>query len=237
MPREKIAPNHISREVLYTEQIWSIFNQKRKLAQKIMEILKKFTPLIHGSIARGDVKPTSDIDIIIPHTIDEFQLIPPLESINYKIKERWIVQATPLSAIKANLVISSEISITIPLIPFYPRELQFYDFGGKIGLEDVINGVRVPGINKQLLLITPTEKGHIETRVAEYNASQTAKLLGISIFTILERIRVLERRDKVGRTGIFLKKWIPPSKSFGQVLSEISSKFPASSRRIRRKKI
>jgi predicted nucleotidyltransferase len=237
MPREKVAAHYITREIKYKTQIWEIFRQKRKIALELMNALDKFDSFIHGSIARGDIKPTSDIDIIIPHIIDEYQLIQPIESIKFEIIERWLVQATPLSGIKANLVLTPEITITIPLIPFYPRELQFYDFGGKVGLGEVQQGIRVPGINKQLLLVAPTDYGHVESRVTEQNAGQVSKLLGISISTILERIRVLERRDKVGRTGMYLKRLIPPSKSFGQVLKEISSQFPASRRRIRRKKI
>lgn len=237
MPREKVAAHYIIREITYDTQIWDIFHQKRKIALELMKVLQKFNPFVHGSIARGDIKPTSDIDIIIPHIIDEFKLIQPLESINYEIKERWLVQATPLSAIKANLVLAPEITITTPLIPFYPREIQFYDFGGKVGLDKVEQEIRVPGINKQLLLINPTEFGHVESRINEQNAAKVSKILGISISTILERIRVLERRDKVGRTGMYLKRLVPPSKSFGQVLNEISSRFPASRRRIRRKKI
>ncbi len=237
MPREKVAAHYIIREIKYNTQIWEIFRQKRKIALELMKAFKRFNPFIHGSIARGDIKPTSDIDIIIPHIIDEFELIQPLDSIKYEIIERWLVQATPLSGIKANLVLTPEITVTIPLIPFYPRELQFYDFGGKVGLDAVQLGTRVPGINKQLLLIDPTDSGHIESRVTKQNAGQVSKLLGISISTILERIRVLERRDKVGRTGMYLKRLVPPSKSFGQVLKEISSRFPATRRRIRRKKI
>ena len=237
MPREKIAPDYSFREIIYVKDIWEFFKAKRELSLQVTTVLKKFNPFIHGSIARGDIKPSSDIDVIIPNLIDEFQLIKPLESIKYDIKERWLVQATPLSAIKANLVITPELTITFPLIPFYPRELQFYDFGGKIGVDGINNGLRVPGINKKLLLITPTEAGHTEERVTEQNAGKFSKILGISIATILERIRVLERRDKVGRTGMFLKKLVPPSKSFGQILNEISSKYPASRRRIKRKKI
>lgn len=236
MPREKVAPEYIEREILYNDQHWEIFYQKRELAHDIMKVLSNFTPFVHGSIARGDVKSSSDIDIIFPQSMDEYQLIQPLETINYDIKERWLEQATPLSAIKAHLVLSPEITITIPLIPFYPRELEFYDFGGKIGLSEVKNRIRVPGINKKLLLITPNEHGHTEYRVTEQNAGIAAKILGISISTILERIRVLERRDKIGRTGMYIKRLVPPDQSFGQVLNEISSNIPASRRRIRRKK-
>ncbi|MHA1359476.1 MAG: hypothetical protein ACTSQI_14800 [Candidatus Helarchaeota archaeon] len=62
-------------------------------------------------------------------------------------------------------------------------------------------------------------------------------MLNIGIDMILERIRVLERRDQVGRTGIFKKRLLTPAESFGEVLREISASDPASRRRIKRKKI
>ncbi|MHA1252480.1 MAG: nucleotidyltransferase domain-containing protein, partial [Candidatus Helarchaeota archaeon] len=68
-------------------------------------------------------------------------------------------------------------------------------------------------------------------------ASVIAKKLKISIETVLERIRVLEHRDKVGRTGVFLKRMLRPDESFGEVLNQIKDSNPATRRRIRRKHI
>ncbi|HUY01197.1 MAG TPA: hypothetical protein VMV49_16675, partial [Candidatus Deferrimicrobium sp.] len=135
--------------------------------------------------------------------------------------------------------IAPELSVTFPLVPFYPRENEFYSFGGVLGYQDLANDIkkRVPGVNKQLFFVEPTEHGHREYRVTPENASIVAKNLNISVDTIYERIRVLERRDKVGRTGIFKRRLLKPSEAFGEVLQEISASDPASRRRIKRKKI
>ncbi len=239
MVREKIAHEYLENEQEYDKNHWELFRNLRSIAVPILEVLKAFSPLLHGSIARGDITQNSDIDIIIPHQIQEFQITMAMNSINYEPTERWVVQATPLSAIKGVLVFSPIISITFPLIPFYPREYEFYYFGGALTHGDLIQNKekRTPGINKRLLFINPTDKGHKEYRVTESNAHIIAKILNIKVETIYERIRVLERRDKIGRTGIFKKRLLKPSESFGQVLKEIASTDPASRRRIKRKKI
>ena len=238
MTREKVAPSHLIQSVTYTESIWKILKEKRLNALKIFETLKKFNVFIHGSLARGDVHKNSDIDFIIPNMIKEFELIQPLDSIGISsFQERKLVQATPLSAIKATLIVTDEISITFPLIPFYPREYQFYKFGGQIDLEAFKEDKRVPGINKKLIFISPNEHGHNEFAINQDNASIYAKQLNISIDTIYERIRVLNRRDKVGRTGIYYHKILAPDDSFGKVLKELQDNNAASKRRIKRKKI
>ncbi|MCY0883361.1 MAG: nucleotidyltransferase domain-containing protein, partial [Acidianus infernus] len=54
-------------EIEYTEEQWKLFNEKRKRAKEILETLyyKGIKGYAYGSIARGDVKKTSDIDIIV----------------------------------------------------------------------------------------------------------------------------------------------------------------------------
>ncbi len=238
MTREKIAPSHLIESITYNERNWKILNEKRLKAKNIFEALNKFNVFIHGSIARGDVNENSDIDFIIPNMIKEFELINPLDSIGFSLfEERKLVQATPLSAIKATIVLKDEISITFPLIPFYPREFHFYKFGGQLDLKAFREDKRVPGINKKLVFISPTDNGHDEFAVNQQNASIFAKELNISIDTILERIRVLNRRDKVGRTGIYYHKILNPDESFGQVLKQLQDNNAASKRRIKRKKI
>ena len=238
MTREKVAPSHLIQSITYTESIWKILKKKRLESLKIFEVLEKFNVFIHGSIARGDVHKNSDIDFIIPNMIKEFELIQPLDSIGISsFQERKLIQATPLSAIKATLTLTEDISITFPLIPFYPREFQFYKFGGQIDLKALKEDKRVPGINKKLVFILPNENGHDEFGVNQDNASIYAKQLDISIDTILERIRVLNRRDKVGRTGIYYHKILTPDESFGKVLKQLQDKNAASKRRIKRKKI
>ena len=79
------------------------------------------------------------------------------------------------------------------------------------------------GVNKKLLLITPTESGHRESSIIG-REGETAKLLKLSIYTVQERIQVLSRRDKVGRTGIYLQRVLAPEESFGEVLKKIIDK-------------
>ncbi|NHI92874.1 MAG: hypothetical protein EAX96_10265 [Candidatus Lokiarchaeota archaeon] len=238
MTREKVAPKYEIKEVMYDKNHWKILKEKRDKSKEIMRALRKFNIFIHGSLARGDVNKNSDIDFIILTMINEFELVEPLDAIGIlSFNERKIVQATPLSAIKASITLKDEISITYPLIPFYPREFEFYKFGGQLDFKGLIEDMRVPGINKKLLFISPNEKGHEEIGITKENASIFAKKLDLSIDTILERIRVLDRRDRVGRTGIFKQKILRPDESFGEVLRELHDNNPASKRRIRRKKI
>ena len=238
MTREKVAPKHVMQEIVYSDNDWNLLREKREKSKNIMKVLERFNVFIHGSVARGDVNKKSDIDFIIPDLINEFELVEPLDSIGISLfEERKIIQATPLSAIKAVITLKDEISVSYPLIPFYPREHEFYKFGGQINYQELSEDIRVPGINKKLIFISPNENGHEETAITMENASIFAKKLDISIDTILERIRVLDRRDKFGRTGTFYQRILSPNESFGEVLKEMHDKNPASKRRIRRKKL
>lgn len=241
MVREKIAHDYLENEVQYDSEHWDHFQYLRITTLPILEALQAYSPLLHGSIARGDTSKNSDIDVIVPYQVTEFQIGVSLSVLRYEPLERWIVQATPLAAVKGLLIFSATppFSVTFPLIPFYPREQEFYFFGGTVGLADLQQdlGGRVPGVNKKLLFIEPTELGHNEYRITPENAPNIAKQLNIGIDTVLERIRVLERRDRVGRTGIFKKRLLTPDESFGEVLKEISETNPASRRRITRKKV
>jgi len=238
MTREKVAAKSLMQEIIYSDDNWKLLKEKREKSKTIMKALERFNVFIHGSVARGDVNKKSDIDFIIPSLINEFELVEPLDSVGISsFEERKIVQATPLSAIKAVITLKEEISVTFPLIPFYPRENEFYKFGGQIDYNDLCEDKRVPGINKKLIFISPNENGHEETAISKENASIFAKKLYISVDTILERIRVLERRDRIGRTGTFFQRIISPNESFGEILKDMHDKNPASKRRIRRKKV
>ncbi|MHA1270607.1 MAG: nucleotidyltransferase domain-containing protein [Candidatus Helarchaeota archaeon] len=233
--REKIANEFHSLIKVYSKEHWDLFEKFRNITYNYIKILAKFDPIVHGSIARGDIHPKSDIDIMFLRPINEFLIINQLDHLPI---ERWIVQATPLSALKG-LLVFQDINISFPLIPLYPREIDFYHFGGSLSADEIKQDkyIRVPGVNKKLLYISPTENGHKEYRITFENASTISRNLGINIETVLERIRVLERRDRVGRTGIFLKRILRPEESFGEVLEQIKNTNPASRRRIIRKKI
>ena len=103
------------------------------------------------------------------------------------------------------------------------KEEEFYHFGGALTYKEMKEKKRVCGVNKKLLLIIPTESGHIESSIIG-KESETAKLLNLSINTVQERIKVLSRRDKIGRTGVYLQRVLAPEENFGEVLKKIIDK-------------
>ncbi|MHA1839930.1 MAG: nucleotidyltransferase domain-containing protein [Candidatus Ranarchaeia archaeon] len=234
IPRVKVAPSGTVQQVEYTSSHWRLLRRLRGKAEGILKEIRPLHPILHGSVARGDVTITSDIDIVITRTISEYQIQFRMEKISASPVERWIIQATPLSAVKAHIVYPENVTISYPLIPLYPREIEFYHFGGALSYEDLVENKRVPGINKALFFIEPTKKGHRAFRFSDLDTGKIAKILGISIDTINERVRVLERRDKLGRTGVFLRRQVGPEESFGHVLSVLAKNNPAVRRRMRR---
>ena len=232
--REKLASFAHKEEVLYNDEHWYRFKKLRDITYDVLNQLKSLYPIFHGSIARGDIHEKSDIDVAFHKPLSEFKII---SNLDRDPMERWIMQATPLSAIKGVLIFD-QYNISYPLIPLYPQEEEFYKFGGSLSFKDIKDEKykRTPGVNKKLLFIEPTENGHIETRISPRNAGSFAKILNIKIDTVLERIRVLERRNKVGRTGVFLKRILMPEESFGEILTQIERSNPATRRRIQRKK-
>ena len=82
---------------------------------------------------------------------------------------------------------------------------------------------RVPGVDKRLILIRPNEKGHIEEEITGRKA-EVSKLLKVSIDIVRERSQVLTRRDKIGRTGVYLNRVLMHDESFEQVLKVICDK-------------
>ncbi|MEM2727367.1 MAG: nucleotidyltransferase domain-containing protein [Archaeoglobaceae archaeon] len=220
------------REVKYTEENFKILKEKRKRARELMEILESsgLQSIAYGSIARGDVSPKSDVDIFIPQQIPSFKLELALEGFDFI--EKRIVQATPNYAIKGEFVIDELTTISFPLVKMRERELEFYKFGGCINYEELLKDLRVPGVDKRLFLIVPDTMGHREFPLSEIHPSVVAKTLGISIETVLERIRVLSRRKEIGRTGIYLCERIPMAESFESALRDIVTKNPVIRRRL-----
>src|SRR5256712_13896491 len=95
-----------------------------------------------------------------------------------------------------------------------------------------MEGNEGPGWTKRLTLIETNERDHMESSIIGREA-RTANLLGISVKIVEERIRVLERRDKVGRTGIFLKILVPDEMSFEEALTREARANPALRRTLR----
>jgi predicted nucleotidyltransferase len=111
-------------------------------------------------------------------------------------------------------------------------ELEFYRFGGAVGLDSIKNELRVPGVDKRLMLIEPTPEGHVETPLSDLSPGVVAKKVNVSQQIVEERLRVLERRADVGRTGVYLIRPVAPEESVEQVLAGLIAEDPALRRRI-----
>ncbi|RLI82239.1 nucleotidyltransferase [Archaeoglobales archaeon] len=220
------------KRINYTEEHWEILRKKRTRAMEIMEKLRKFgiESIVYGSVARGDVNPKSDVDLFIPEVIPSYKVEIALDG--FEVLEKRIVQATPNYAIKGEFILSNETTVSFPLVQMKEREMDFYKFGGCISYEELLDERRVPGVDKRLVLIIPTSDGHREVPLSEIHPSGAAKILGVSIEIVLERIRVLTRRREVGRTGIFLCETVPSNEGFEHALRKIASRNPAVRRRI-----
>ena len=80
---------------------------------------------------------------------------------------------------------------------------------------------QVAGIDKRLELIKPNLQGHEEMSIIG-NEAIVAKEVNISINTVNERKKILLRREKYGRTGVFLKKEIQINESTEEILKKLA---------------
>ncbi|ARM75770.1 nucleotidyltransferase domain-containing protein [Acidianus manzaensis] len=204
-------------EIQYTEAQWKLLNEKRNIARNILIKLQQLNVngYIYGSIARGDVKKDSDIDIIVFHPkIFELDML--------DADHKFIIQATPISTPKAYISIDPKemIVISFPLSKLKKDEEEFYYFGGILNFQDVIKNRRVPGINKKLDLIIPTANGHTEIPILN-NEEYAAKLLGISLSTIKERELLLLKREDKGKSGVFLRYDLDNDENFEEAIREL----------------
>jgi uncharacterized protein len=200
-----------------------------------MESLEKFhlKTNVHGSIARGDVKASSDIDIFLPDIQNSFQVETALHQGNISVNTRFIVQATPNYAMKAHLEIDELTTVSFPLMQMRRVEREFYKFGGEVSLNQIGENLRVPGVDKRLMLIEPNIDGHCESSIVG-REEFAAAILKVSSQTVLDRVHTLMRRDKVGRTGVFVKKELLPEETFELALKKISEANPAVRRRMKK---
>ena len=220
-------------EVIYNVEQWDLLQEFRQKSKRIMEALQIFhlESIVHGSIARGDVNKKSDIDIFIPSQPSSFLVETALEKAGIPVNRRLVVQATPTYAMKAYIEIDENASVSFPLMKMRKVEREFYKFSGEVSLENLREGLRVCGVDKRLMLIEPTEKGHRESTIVGCE-DQVAKLLGISTDTVLDRVHALLRRDEVGRTGVFIKEELSSDETFEMTLKRLADQNPAVRRRL-----
>ena len=236
MPRTKPVRRDIgSQEVIYTKVQWSQLANLRQIAITLMETLEAtgVAPLIHGSLSRGDVSETSDIDVYLPVVLPSFSVELALSQADYQVIHRELVHATPFHAIKAHIYLPNNSVVTFPLTNPSPIELDFYRFGGSLGRMELQEGSRIPGVDKRLMLIEPTERGHISTPVVG-NEELVAKKVGVNLKIVEERVKILMRRDNVGRTGVYLKRHLHPDDTFESVLKYEADRDPVVRRRVQK---
>ncbi|MEM4576943.1 MAG: nucleotidyltransferase domain-containing protein [Candidatus Nezhaarchaeales archaeon] len=215
-------------EVIYSGDHWKLLSMLRCKAIKVMEMVEALglSPIVHGSIARGDVSPTSDIDIVVPYVVPSYRIEIILDELGVKPFKRLLTQATPAHAVKAHVYLDEATIITFPLTSLTRHEREFYKFGGELTLAELKEGKRVCGVDKRLKLIEPTLRGHYEEPIIGKEA-YAASRVGVSLDVVQERVKVLTRRDEVGKTGVYLKYDVKPDESIEEALMRLASKDPA----------
>jgi predicted nucleotidyltransferase len=221
-------------EVIYSAEHWALLKRLRAKALQLMEALAKFNieAITHGSIARGDVTEKSDVDAFIPNPPSSFLIETALEQAGIPVNRRLIVQATPTYAMKGYIEIDENTSVSFPLMKMRKIEREFYKFGGEITIENLRADVRVAGVDKRLMLIEPTEKGHRESGIVG-REEHVAKILKISVETVLDRVHALLRRDEIGRTGVFIERELTEGETFEFALKKLAEENPAVRRRLK----
>jgi predicted nucleotidyltransferase len=224
-------------EVLYDKRHWKLLKQLRAKTIQIMEMLDKchMRSIVHGSIARGDVSETSDIDVFLPSPPSSFVIETALERSGFRVNQRTIIQATPIYALKGYIWLDEQTSLSFPLVKLRPVEKDFYKFSGEATLSKLREDKRVLGVDKRLMLIEPTAEGHVESAVVG-REEEAANLLGVSLNTVLDRVHALLRRDEVGRTGVFIEKELAPDETFEQAMKKLADQNPAVRRRTKHHK-
>jgi predicted nucleotidyltransferase len=223
-----------NKEAIYNSARWALLQEYREKATRIMTALEGFRlqAQVHGSVARGDVNKNSDVDVFIAEPQSSFLVETALEKARIPINARVLIQATPTYAMKAYIEVDARTSVSFPLMRMRRVESEFYKFGGELDLNQLRAGTRVAGVDKRLMLIEPTEKGHMESSVIG-REEQDAKTLGISVETVLDRVHALLKRDEVGRTGVFVKKELASDENFEMALKRLADKNPAVRRRLK----
>jgi predicted nucleotidyltransferase len=225
-PKHKVVRVPEFRYVRYDERRWQLLRELRARALDIMRKLAScgYSPIVHGSVARGDVDEGSDVDVVIPYTEPPSLVELCLERYGTRVVNKVLVKATPKSALRVvyELAPDGRVSVSLPLERLSPQELEFYRFGGELALEELEKDIRVPGVTKSLVLIVPVTDGHMEAPVRGYE-HYVAKVLGISLSTVLERVKLLTRRDEIGRTGLFLKVVLDLSEPVEEALKRLKS--------------
>ncbi|MFW9787859.1 MAG: nucleotidyltransferase domain-containing protein [Candidatus Thorarchaeota archaeon] len=223
---------HEPQEVIYEQEHWDHLETLRNIATETIHELEAIglKPFVYGSVARGDISKSSDIDIIVLRPVSSYRIELALGT----PLKRELVQATPSMVLKGHIYLPDDVVVTFPMFKLRPREEEFYRWGGLIDAFGLKDNTRVPGVDKRLVFIEPTMTGHIEQGAIGHE-QEVAKRLDVSIGIAEERVRVLTRRDSVGRTGVYLTRTLNADESFEAVAKDLKDSDPALRRTIKRR--
>jgi len=226
------------RLVIYDSSRWRLLRELREKALQILVSLSKFglEAVVYGSIARGDVNRDSDIDVALLYPVPPCIIETALDSAGFTVMQREIAQATPIHALKGHLYLDEKTVITIPLTPLNRLEREFYRFGGELDEKGLRENRRVAGVDKRLMLIYPIERGHVESSIIG-REEEVASLLNVSLDIVMEREKVLLRRDEKGRTGVFIRKVLGADESFENALKKLANSNYMVRKRLRKEGI
>jgi predicted nucleotidyltransferase len=221
-------------EAVYSEKRWKILKELREKAIEIMQALENTNHfcILHGSVARGDVSEKSDIDVFVPNLSSSFLVESALERAGFGVNRRILIQATPSYAVKGYIELAPELVVSFPLMKLRSVERDFYKFSGEATLETLKIDQRVIGVDKRLMLIEPTALGHVESSIVGREET-VAKILSVSVETVLDRVHALLRRDEVGRTGVFIERELGSEETFEMVLEQLADEKPEVRRRLK----
>lgn len=220
-------------EVRYGKTRWVLLEKLRKKTLRLMEALESRNILsnAYGSIARGDVTKDSDIDVFIITPSSSMEVELALDKNNFKPLRRILIQATPYYAPKGYFEIEKNVSVSLSMVKLRRNEMEFYKFAGRITANDIRMDNRVPGVDKRLMLIEPRKDGHLETSMID-RETYVSKLLGIDVKSAFERVHVLFKRDRSGRTGCFMELELSDDENFELVLNKLADRNPILRKRL-----
>ena len=81
-------------EVVYDAERWSLLKTLREKAVQIMDALNRahLESIAHGSLAKGDVGPRSDIDIFLLSQASSFNVETALEKAGINVSQRVLLE-------------------------------------------------------------------------------------------------------------------------------------------------
>ena len=211
-------------EVVYDDDHWRLLRELRSKARGVMVLLPG--SLLVGSVARGDVHEGSDVDVALLDPLPPSLVEEKLRAAGLEVELREVIQATPLSTPKLYIHLGDRVKVSVPLARLSRLEEEFYRFAGSVSLRELEAGVRRAGVNKRLLAILPTSRGHIEFSVLG-RIEEVARLLGVSQDVVRERVEALLRRDERGRSGLYLRLEVPPWESVEEAVRRAMRRIPA----------